>query len=84
MKAASDGEGGVRGFVVSSEPGELGFSVLMILPGEGEHVLVAGEDGVHIVQKRKIVGEGMMKQFVDAFMALLVSLQRVRMTRVVV
>ncbi len=71
----------MRGCAVSSETEELGVSVLMILPGEEVHVLVAGEDGVRIVQKRKIVGEGVMKQFVDASMVLLVCLQRVRMTR---
>jgi hypothetical protein len=74
MKAASDGEGGVRGHVVSSETGELGVSVLMILPWEEEHALVAGEAGVCIVQKREIVGEGMMKQFVNASMIFLVYL----------
>lgn len=84
MKAASDGEGRVCGYVVNSETEELDVLVLMILSGEEEHVLVAGEDGVRIVRKRKIVGEGMMKQFVDASIVLLVYLQRVRMTRVVV
>jgi hypothetical protein len=37
-------------------------------------VLVAGEAGVCIVQTREIVGEGMMKQFVNASVVLLVYL----------
>jgi hypothetical protein len=60
-KAASDGERGVRGYVVSSETGELGESVLMKLSREEEHASVEGEGGLCIAQRRRIVSEGMMR-----------------------
>jgi hypothetical protein len=69
MKTASDGEGGVRGYLADSETGELGESVLMRLSLEEEHASVEGEGGLCIAQRRRIVGKGMMRWFVDASMS---------------
>jgi hypothetical protein len=69
MKAAVAAEGGVGGYVVDSETGEL--AILMVhlgLPGEEEHFSVAGETGLCIVQRCRTVGEGMMVRFVNASM----------------